>query len=64
MSLHVFPLVCLGFLPQSKDMQISIMLIGDSNGLELTIGVNVSVDGCLSLYNRPCDMLATCPPLA
>ncbi len=36
------------FLPQSQDMQVR--LIGDS---KLPVGVNVSVNGCLSLYVSP-----------
>ncbi len=53
-SLHVLPVsawVLSGyssFLPQSKDMQFR--LIGDS---KLPVGVNVSVNGCLSLYVSP-----------
>merc|ERR1712237_17615 len=35
-----------GFLPQSKDTLIGVRLIGDS---KLPVGVNVLVDGCLSL---------------
>ena len=38
-----------GFLSQSKDTQVN-RLIGDS---KLSIGVNVSVNGCLSLCVSP-----------
>ncbi len=37
-----------GLLPRSKDMQVR--LIGDSKS---PVGVNVSVNGCLSLYVSP-----------
>ena len=36
------------FLPQSKNMQIIVRLIGDSKLIE---GVNVILNGCLSLYD-------------
>ena len=39
-----------GSLPQSKNMQIGVRLFSYS---KLLIGVNVSVDGCLSPYVRP-----------
>ena len=35
-----------GFLPQLREMQIGVGSMGDSS---LTVGVNVRVDGCLSL---------------
>ena len=47
-----------GFLPHPKNMQSGVRLIGDS---KVPVGVNVSVDGCLSLYVRPCNELTTCP---
>ena len=37
----------LRFLPQSKDMQDGDRFIGDS---KCPVGVNVSVNGCLSLH--------------
>ena len=52
-SLHVLPVYAWvlsgfsGFLPQSKDMQNGVRFIGDS---KLTVGVNVRVNGCPSLY--------------
>merc|ERR1712035_59525 len=55
-SLHVLPVSAWvlsgysGFLPQSKDMQVGDRLIGDS---KLTVGVNVSMNGCLSLRVSP-----------
>ncbi len=42
---------CSDFLPQLRG------LIGNS---KLPIGVNVIINGCLSIY-QPCDELATCP---
>ena len=51
--LHVSSRVCLGsysgFLPQCNDMQ-KVRLIGYS---KLSVGVNVSVNGCLSQYVSP-----------
>lgn len=59
LSLHARPARvssgCSGFLSQSKDKQIR--LIDDS---KLAVGVNVSMNGCLSLCH-PCDWLAASP---
>ncbi len=47
-----------GFVPQSKDMQVG--LIGDC---KLPVGMNVSVNGCLSLYVSPavnCQLVQGC----
>ncbi len=41
-----------GFLPQSKDVQVR--LLGD---FKLPLGVNVSLNGCLSICVSP----VTCP---
>ena len=52
-SLHVLPVsawvysMYSGFLPHPKNMLSGDRLIGDS---KLPVGVNVSVDGCLSVY--------------
>ena len=55
-SLHVLPVSAWvfsgssGFLPHPKNMQSGSRLTGDP---KLPIDVNVSVDGCLSLYVSP-----------
>ena len=67
-SLHVLPVSawvlsgCSGFLPPSKDMQAR--LIGVS---KLSLGVNVSVSGCLSMCDpamdwRPVQGVPRLPP--
>ena len=62
-SLHVLPVYVWvfsrysGFLPQSENMHVT--LIGVS---KLSLVVNVSVDGCLSLCGPVMD--ASTPPLA
>lgn len=48
-NLHVLPVLTWVFFSQSKDMQLRLM-----GNPKLPVGVNVSVNVCLSLC-QPCD---------
>lgn len=50
---------CFGFLPHSKDMPVR--LIDDS---KLPIAVNVTMNGCLSLYVGPVNCEAASRPMS